>query len=183
MFQAALNPCITAHARARDARSLTLCLDLSTLRRSEIEHAGGDAAGGDVRSSKGDAWLLAQALFQDTGAGDGTWRRPNPRALSLLPRLLVDAGQLSYLTKLITNMHFIIQKARECGVAELRHDLHRADEMLKDYISRGGGRSAGASNLCFSPFKAPKFPTCLVISAFHGPEPHNLRKRTRAPQS
>lgn len=127
-----------------------------------MDRAGGDVAGGEVKSSQGDAWLLAQALFQDTGAGDGTWRRPNPRALSLLPKLLVDAGQLSYLTKLITNMHFIIQKARECGVAELRHDLHRADELLKDYISRGGGRSAGASNLCLPPFKTLKFPPLTV---------------------
>jgi hypothetical protein len=31
------------------------------------------------------SWELAQALFQDTGAGDGSWQHANPRALELLP--------------------------------------------------------------------------------------------------
>jgi hypothetical protein len=35
------------------------------------------------------SWELAQALFQDTGAGEGSWQFANPRALELLPGVRV----------------------------------------------------------------------------------------------
>ena len=76
-------------------------------------------------------------MFQDVGAGDGSWRYANPRALRWLPHELLRAEQYYHLTSTLTNLHFLLKKAQECGVAAVRYDLQQAELSFKSLFHSG----------------------------------------------
>jgi len=77
------------------------------------------------------------AIFQDVGAGDGTWLYANPRALRWLPHELLRAEEFFHLTSVLTNLHFVLKKSQECGVAAVRDDLQRARKAFKSTFQSG----------------------------------------------
>lgn len=76
-------------------------------------------------------------IFQDVGAGEGSWRYANPRALRWLPYQLLRAEQYYHLTSTLTNLHFLLKKAQECGVAGVRYDLQQAEKSFKSLFHSG----------------------------------------------
>lgn len=86
------------------------------------------------------------AMFQDVGAGDGSWRYANPRALRWIPYELLRTGnQWYYLTSTLTNLHFLLRKAQECGVAAVRYDLQQAEKAFKSLFRSGKSFEQGVS--------------------------------------
>jgi hypothetical protein len=55
----------------------------------------------------------------------------------------MTAGKLTYMSKVVTNLHFLLQKTRECGISLARTDLENAERALRTYISRGGPKAGG----------------------------------------
>jgi len=77
------------------------------------------------------------AMFQDVGSGDGSWQYANPRALRWLPYELLRAEQFQHLTTTLTNLHFLLKKAQECGVSAVRNDLQQAEKAFKSLFRSG----------------------------------------------
>lgn len=87
------------------------------------------------RESASPATGLAAALLADTGAGEGSWIHPNPRALWGLPHALLVSGRIDQMIHLLTNPHFLVQKMGERGVAEVVRDLERAERHVKSRLA------------------------------------------------
>eukprot|EP00961_Rhodomonas_salina_P011539 155273-Rhodomonas_salina.2 len=87
-------------------------------KRAYGDHGAGGKAGGKTMHQQVRTGTL-QAIYQDLGAGDGTWATPNPRALQILPQLLMQLELIGPLVEVVTNMHFLVQKARERGITEV----------------------------------------------------------------
>lgn len=89
---------------------------------------GGEQGGGSIPPP---GTGLVAALLADSGAGDGSWRCANPRALGGLASELLYTGRTEQLAVLLTNPHFLVQKAREWGVEEVMGDLEKAERHFR----------------------------------------------------
>lgn len=85
------------------------------------------------------------ALFQDVGAGDGSWLHANPRALQWLPFELLRAEQFYHITSTLTNLHFLSKKIQECGLAAVRCDLQQAEKAFKSLFHSGRSFQQGTA--------------------------------------
>lgn len=114
---------------------------------------------------------LLHALFQDVGAGDGTWTRANPRALHLLPGELLRCQQYMRAAALLTNPHFLLRKLGERGVAETRRDLEDACAALRQALTRGGMRAPAMQGVATEVVvaQADRLAAYLELLAAHGP--------------
>ena len=105
--------------------------------------AGSRGAQGKYSLSKGQQpqprckTAFLNTMFQDVGAGDGSWMYANPRALRWLPHELLRADQYYHLTSTLTNLHFLLKKTQECGIAAVRWDLEQACKAFKQMFRSG----------------------------------------------
>ena len=83
------------------------------------------------------------AMFQDVGSGDGSWMYANPRALQWLPHELLRTEQYYHLTSTLTNLHFLLKKTQECGIASVRWDLQQATSAFQQLFRSGSCQEQG----------------------------------------